>query len=61
VQINGDQINCSAAITTGGIQHSINDIITAEFKPSDVLGNKYGILFKDDIDGNEYVYGLCLC
>lgn len=62
VQIFKNQINCKGLLTTGGIIHTINDIVTAEFKPVDVsLGKyKYGILYKDDENGNQYIYGYCL-
>ena len=37
-------------------------MITAEFRPNDILAEKfeYTILLKDDLEGNEYVYGFCL-
>lgn len=62
VQVEGNQVVCMATVSTGGIQHSINDVTTAEFSPNDILAGKYeyGILLKDDIEGNEYVYGFCL-
>lgn len=63
VQLEDDnQVNCDATLTTGGIEHSINDVITSKFSPTDVFAGKfeYGILFKDDVHGNEYVYGFCL-
>ncbi|MEJ0106908.1 MAG: hypothetical protein WDO19_32125 [Bacteroidota bacterium] len=62
VKVEGNKVMCSANITTGGIRHSINDVVTAEFKPVDTITGKYehGILFKDDNGGREFVYGFCL-
>ncbi|CAG5074662.1 hypothetical protein DYBT9623_05349 [Dyadobacter sp. CECT 9623] len=62
VQLDDNQVNCSATITTGGIRHTLNDATIAEFVPNDVLEGKckYGIMFKNDINGNEYVYGFFL-
>ena len=62
VQIEENNVICNAIVATGGIQHSINDIITSQFNPSDILVGKYeyGILLKDDAEGKEYVDGFCL-
>lgn len=62
VQLFNNQVNCVGILTTGGVKTSINDIITAEFISTDVaLGKyKYGILYKEDENGIEYVYGFCL-
>jgi hypothetical protein len=62
VQLEENKVICNATVTTGGIIHSINDITTAEFSPNDILAGKYeyAILFKNNSEGKEYVYGFCL-
>lgn len=62
VQLFKNQVNCIGTLITGGIIHTINDIVTAEFISTNVdLGKyKYGILYKDDENGNQYIYGFCL-
>jgi len=62
VQVLENQVNCTATLSTGGIINTFNDITISEFKHSDILEGKfeYGILFKEDLEGNENVYGFCL-
>lgn len=62
VQLEEDIVMCNSTITSGSIKHSINDIITSEFNPADILAGRYeyAILLKEDVEGTEYVYGLCL-
>ena len=59
---NDNQVNCDATLTTGGIEHSINNVTTSKFLSTDVFAGKFEhrVLFKDDVHGNEYVYGFCL-
>jgi len=62
VQIEEDTVICNSIIASGSIKHLINDIITSEFNPSDILSGRYEytILLKEDVEGTEYVYGFCL-
>lgn len=62
VQIEEDNVICNATVNSGSIKHSINDMITSEFNPSDILTGRYeyAILLKEDVNGIEYIYGFCL-
>jgi len=62
VKVDGSNVFCNAVVNTGGIQHSTNDVVIAEFKPDNINAGKYeyGILLKTDDDDQEYVYGFCL-
>lgn len=59
VKVEGNKVLCDAVVNTGGIQHSINDIVIAEFEPSHLkVGTyEYSILIKTNDDSEEYVMG----
>lgn len=62
VKVDGNNIFCAAVVNAGGIKHSINDVVIAEFKPDNITAGvyEYAILFKTDNEGSDYVYGFCL-
>lgn len=62
VKVEGNKLFCDAQINTGGIKHTINDTVIAEFNPNNILMEKYeyGLLFKPGNEGQDYIYGFCL-
>lgn len=62
VTLNGNMVNCIAVVESGGIRHLINDVVISEFNSNGIFSGKYeyGILLKEDAEGNDYVHGICL-
>ena len=62
IQIENNEVKCTAIITTGGVRHSTNNITDSEFKASDIYADRYEyrILLKEDVNGNEGILGFCL-